>query len=138
MLRSTLTYTTPTRSHMKSLLVSLITMIIFASPALAQKKADSTKSDNGSFTLVDNINNKTYTCTPSNGQPPGNPRGESCVTRVMRACKVEYSSGCYESATNLCKGKSPKYGGCVEDTFNACHQEFSSGCYDSARGQCKE
>lgn len=89
----------------------------------------------GSFTLVDNVTQETYTCT--SGGDNGDDDGFDCIERVQKVCSKEFTSGCYESAKNACNGKSRRFGRCVESTYNACSKEFTSGCYESAKKNCK-
>jgi hypothetical protein len=89
----------------------------------------------GSFTLVDNITQETYTCTSGGGS--GGDEGADCIERVQKVCSKEFSSGCYKSAANNCKDKSRSFGRCVEATYNACSKEFASGCFKSAVANCK-
>lgn len=89
----------------------------------------------GSFTLVDNITQETFTCT-SGGDGGGNEEGADCVERVQTVCSKDFSSGCYKSATASCKDKSRGFGRCVESTYAACKKEFASGCYKSAVANC--
>lgn len=90
----------------------------------------------GSFTLVDNATQESYTCT-SGGDGGGGDDGFDCIERVQKVCSKEFSSGCYESAKNACKDKSRRYGRCVESTYTACSKEFTSGCYESAKKNCR-
>jgi hypothetical protein len=92
----------------------------------------------GSFTLVDNVTQETYTCS-SGGDNGGGDDGFDCIERVQAVCKKDITSGngCYENAKAACKDKSRRFGRCVESTYSACRKEFSYGCYENAKSSCK-
>ncbi len=70
------------------------------------------------------------------GHGPGGGQGQ-CVSLVQEACSKEYSSGCYNSATNLCKGADRHYGQCVNRVMHTCKKEYGSGCFNSVTNLCK-